>query len=32
VRYLLDTSAILAHYRQQAGGDEIQALFEAGET
>jgi predicted nucleic acid-binding protein len=32
VRYLLDTSALLAHYRQEAGGDEVQALFEADET
>jgi predicted nucleic acid-binding protein len=32
VRYLLDTSAILAHYRQEAGGDEVQALFEADEA
>lgn len=32
VRYLLDTSALLAHYRREAGGDEVQALFEASET
>jgi predicted nucleic acid-binding protein len=32
VRYLLDTSAILAHYRREAGADEVQALFEADEA
>ena len=32
MRYLLDTSALLAHYRQEAGGDEVQALFEADEA
>lgn len=28
MRYLLDTSAILAHYRQEAGWQEVQTLFE----
>lgn len=32
MRYLLDTSALRARYRQEAGGDEVQALFEAEET
>ena len=32
MRYLLDTSALLAHYRQEAGGDTVQALFESGEA
>jgi predicted nucleic acid-binding protein len=32
VRYLLDTSALLAHYRQEAGWDEVQALFEDDEA
>ena len=32
VRYLLDTSALLAHYRQEAGWQAVQALFEADET
>lgn len=27
-RYLLDTSALLAHYRQEAGWEQVQALFE----
>ncbi len=26
--YLLDTSALLAHYRQEAGWEQVQALFE----
>ncbi|MCB0049224.1 MAG: PIN domain-containing protein [Caldilinea sp.] len=28
MRYLLDTSALLAHYRQEAGWDTVQALFD----
>lgn len=28
MRYLLDTSALLAHYRQEAGWEEVQALLE----
>lgn len=28
VRYLLDTSALLAHYRQEAGWEAVHALFE----
>jgi predicted nucleic acid-binding protein len=32
VRYLLDTSALLAHYRQETGWDEVQALFEDDEA
>ncbi len=32
MRYLLDTSALLAHYRQEAGWDEVQALFEDDEA
>ena len=28
MRYLLDTSALLAHYRQEAGWEAVQALFE----
>ncbi len=32
MRYLLDTSAILAHYRQEAGWNEVQALFESDEA
>lgn len=28
MRYLLDTSALLAHYRQEAGWEQVQALFE----
>jgi predicted nucleic acid-binding protein len=27
-RFLLDTSALLAHYRKEPGGDRVQALFE----
>lgn len=29
MRYLLDTSALLAHYRQEAGWERVQALFES---
>lgn len=29
MRYLLDTSALLAHYRQEVGWEQVQALFEA---
>jgi predicted nucleic acid-binding protein len=29
MRYLLDTSALLAHHRREAGGEAVQALFEA---
>jgi len=32
VRYLLDTSALLAHYRKEIGWQEVQALFEDGEA
>ena len=32
MRYLLDTSALLAHYRQETGGEMVQALFEADEA
>jgi predicted nucleic acid-binding protein len=32
MRYLLDTSALLAHYRQETGWQAVQALFEANET
>lgn len=32
MRYVLDTSALLAHYRQEAGWQEVQALFEADEA
>lgn len=28
MRYLLDTSALLAHYRQETGWEQVQALFE----
>ncbi len=28
MRYLLDTSALLAHYRQEAGWEAVHALFE----
>lgn len=30
--YVLDTSALLAHYRQEVGWSEVQALFEAEEA
>jgi predicted nucleic acid-binding protein len=29
MRYLLDTSVLLAHHRQEAGWEEVQALFQA---
>jgi len=29
-RYLLDTSALLAHYRQELGWEEVQALLQTG--
>ena len=29
MRYVLDTSALLAHYRQENGGQAVQTLFEA---
>ncbi len=32
MRYLLDTSALLAHYRQENGGEMVQAMFEADEA
>ena len=32
MRYLLDTSALLAHYRQESGWEMVQALFEADEA
>ena len=32
MRYLLDTSALLAHYRQEDGWQEVQALFETDEA
>ncbi len=32
MRYLLDTSALLAHYRQEAGWQSVQALFEQEDT
>lgn len=32
MRYLLDTSALLAHYRQEEGWKEVQALFETDEA
>lgn len=32
MRYLLDTSALLAHYRQEAGWEKVQALFENDEA
>lgn len=28
VRYLLDTSALLAHYREESGSETVQSLFE----
>ncbi len=31
-RYLLDTSALLAHFRQEAGWQEVLALLEANDT
>lgn len=32
MRYLFDTSALLAHYRQEIGWETVQALFEDGES
>lgn len=32
MRYLLDTSALLAHYRQEPGWEAVQALFEIDEA
>ena len=32
MRYVLDTSALLAHYRQEVGWDEVQGLFESDES
>ena len=32
MRYVLDTSALLAHYRQENGGQAVQTLFEADEA
>lgn len=32
MRYLLDTSAILAHYRKELGWEMVQALFETPEA
>lgn len=32
MRYLLDTSALLAHYRKEIGGQEVQALFQDKEA
>lgn len=32
MRYLLDTSALLAHYRQEHGWEPVQAVFEADEA
>jgi predicted nucleic acid-binding protein len=32
MRYLLDTSALLAHYRQEHGWDMVQAVFEDDEA
>jgi len=32
MRYVLDTSALLAHYRQDAGWQEVQTLFETDEA
>lgn len=32
MRYLLDTSALLAHYRQEAGWELVQRLFETAEA
>jgi predicted nucleic acid-binding protein len=31
-RYMLDTSALLAHYRQEQGWETVQALFEQSEA
>lgn len=32
LRYLLDTSALLAHFRQESGWTRVQAMFEAGDS
>ncbi len=32
MRYLLDTSALLAHYRQEAGWQTVQRLFETADA
>jgi predicted nucleic acid-binding protein len=32
MRYLLDTSALLAHHRQESGWETVQAIFEANEA
>jgi predicted nucleic acid-binding protein len=32
MRYLLDTSALLAHHRQETGWEMVQAIFEADEA
>jgi len=32
VSYLLDTTALLAHYRDEEGSDRVQELFDAEET
>lgn len=32
MRYRLDTSALLAHYRQERGGEAVQRLFEEEEA
>ena len=32
IRYLLDTSALLAHHRQEPGWETVQAIFEAEES
>jgi predicted nucleic acid-binding protein len=32
MRYLLDTSALLAHHRQESGWEKVQAIFEADEA
>lgn len=31
-RFLLDTTALLAHFRREPGGERVQALFEGGEA
>jgi len=32
MRYLFDTSALLAHHRQESGWEAVQAIFEADEA
>ncbi len=32
MRYMLDTSAILAHYRREAGWQEVQEFFESDDA